>query len=381
MSIRAETGFSLKDDLFNRKSVALLGARLHQALPSFNQGRFERAAMRAFPSLELKARIDALVTLCAEQLPESMPAATAVWQQALPPILDPNLSDDDFGEYIWVVPGTYIAKYGCTDADLDSSLSFLGEATKRFSSESAIRPFLKKYPQVTMDYVRRFAVADNYHVRRLASEGIRPFLPWAQRVILPLPDVLGVLDSLHADRTRYVTRSVANTLNDLSKLDHDLVVEKLSQWREAGLQETAELGWMTRHSLRTLARTDHRGALSLLGYSDKPDVRISHLNVPQSVVVGDSLIWKANVYSAKAQRLKFTLRLHYLKANGSHSAKVFALKELDLRKAETLSLEKRVSFKPITTRVMYPGTHYVELLVNGKPRQKRAFELNLEDAI
>jgi len=36
--------------------------------------------------------------------------------------------------------------------------------------ESAIRPFLKKYPKQTMVYIEKWSKNDNYHVRRLASE-------------------------------------------------------------------------------------------------------------------------------------------------------------------------------------------------------------------
>jgi 3-methyladenine DNA glycosylase AlkC len=40
-----------------------------------------------------------------------------------------------------------------------------------------------------------------------------------------------ILDNLYFDKSRYVTRSVANHLNDISKIDGDLVVDVLEKWK------------------------------------------------------------------------------------------------------------------------------------------------------
>jgi len=100
--------------------------------------------------------------------------------------------------------------------------------------------------------VRACALDNNYHVRRLATEGIRPMLPCSVRVKLPLPEIISVLDLLHADPTRYVTRAVANNLNDISKLESDLVYACLQRRHDLRSQTPAELDWMTPHALRTL---------------------------------------------------------------------------------------------------------------------------------
>lgn len=75
----------------------------------------------------------------------------------------------------------------------------------------------------------------NYHVRRLASEGIRPFLPWAERANVEPDETFEVMEMLKHDSTRYVTRTVANTLNDLSKIDLDKVVATLDRYASKGL--------------------------------------------------------------------------------------------------------------------------------------------------
>ncbi len=375
MSIKAETSFSLADQLFNADSVARLSKNLKAAHKGFKPKRFEKTVLEAFPVLELKARISCMVDALDDHLPASFNDSLAILEAALPEPLDPTLTDDDFGEFIWAVPSEYVAKHGCSEERLDRSLAFLRRATMSFTVESAIRPFLRDFPEETMSFVHDCASHDNYHVRRLASEGIRPYLPWALRVIIEPDRVVEVLSKLHADNTRYVTRSVANTMNDLSRDHPALVIDTLNGWRNEARQHEGELDWMTRHSLRTLVKTDNADALELLGYPAAPQFSLGKVSATEKVKVGESLKWRGTLTSKAAQKLKVALRVYFLKANGTHSTKVFAIKDVDLGKGEKFEIDKALSFKPITTRVLYAGTHHVELLVNGKARGKKSFQL------
>lgn len=374
MAIKADTSFSLADQLFNEATVATLADAVAKASKTFNPQLFSRETLAAFPDLELKDRIRHMVDRLGQQLPNDFEQAVAILEKALPPRLDPTLKDDDFGHFIWSVPAEWVALHGCTAERLERALAFLQQATMRFSVENAIRPFLVKFPEPSMVFIRKCAGNENYHVRRLASEGIRPYLPWAQRVVLPADQVVDVLKLLHADPTRYVTRSVANTLNDLSRDHPDLVIRTLKAWRKSKSQEAAELEWMTRHALRTLVKSDHQQALELLGYPSAPKFSLHEVRVSETVEVGGVLEWQGTINSKARQKLKIALRVHFLKANGSHSAKVFAVKDVDAGK-ESIETTKKVAFKPATTRTLYMGTHHVELVVNGKVRGKRSFEL------
>ena len=375
MSIRAETSFSLKDDLFNKRSVASLADGLAAARKGFQRKRFERAVLEAFPELELKARIDHMVSVLGDHLPTEVPKALDILERALPPPLDPTLRDDDFGSFIWVVPGEYAARHGCSSRHLKRSLNFLRETTKRFSAESAIRPFLRDFPDATLEFVQDCSEDDNYHVRRLASEGTRPLLPWATRVTLPAQTIVALLDKLHADPTRYVTRSVANNMNDLSKQDPALVIRTLKQWQQAQRQQPAELSWMVRHSLRTLTKQDHRPALSLLGYSARPKVQISNLQIPRRIQAGDTMTCQFDLLAQAPQKLLVALRVFFLKANGKQAAKVFAVANADFQSGQQATLSKKLSFRPMTTRVMYPGAHRIEVVVNGQTLTGQDFQL------
>ncbi|MEM6575407.1 MAG: DNA alkylation repair protein [Pseudomonadota bacterium] len=383
MSVKAETGFSLKDDLFNRETTQLLAESVAESAAerpggsNFSAPKLIRTAGRRFPKLELKERIFCLVDLLEQQLPSEFPEALEILRGALPPPLDPELSDDDFGRFIWVVPGEYVARHGCTEQHLDRSLDFLREATMRFSSELAIRPFLAKYPKETLAQVRRWTKDPNYHVRRLASEGIRPLLPWAMRVVLPSKDVVQVLDQLYRDKTRYVVRSVANNLNDMSKLDPDLLLATLKRWQRRPHPDPAEMRWLTGHALRSLVKGNHVGALKLLGYPDRPKVDVAGLEYTDQVPVGEALQWRATLKSRAKQRLKIFLQVDFLKNDGSHKAKMFTLKDIELQAGESIELKKRLPFRPMTTRTLYPGTHFVSLVVNGTISERQSFQLTL----
>ncbi|MGI9628063.1 MAG: DNA alkylation repair protein [Longimicrobiales bacterium] len=375
MGIKAEASFSLKDSLFNAETLSDLTRGLVRARPDFDASQFERRVLARFPDLELKQRIHWIVDVLGDFLPGDFEAACGVLLEALPEPLDAALTDGDFGKFIWVVPGEYVARHGCTPDHLATSLEALRQATMRFSSEAAIRPFLKAFPSETMDFVREWAVSDNYHVRRLASEGIRPFLPWAARVLLPPEEVVDVLSVLHADPTRYVTRSVSNTLNDLSRDHAGIVLEALERWRAEGRQHEEELEWMTRHALRTLIKRDHQKALAVLGYSPNPVVDVSNIKSTAEVVVGHAFEWRSTLISKADQRLKITLKIYFLKANGSQAPKVFAVKDVAVNAGENVEIVKRQPFKPITTRVLYPGGHRAELVVNGQVQATREFLL------
>ena len=74
-------------------------------------------------------------------------------------------------------------KYGVeNEKDYDISINAIYEITKRNTGEYAIRPFLVKYPQKTLTIMKQWSKDKNVHVRRLASEGVRPRLPWHNKL-------------------------------------------------------------------------------------------------------------------------------------------------------------------------------------------------------
>ena len=359
-------GFSLKDDLFNLETVQRLGGHF-DAAGIFDAAPFVADVMAAMPSLELKARIALIAEVLAKYLPVDFEAAADAIVTALPPPLDPSLTDDDFGHFIYAPLGVFVENHGLA-AHVRRSLDLLEAVTQRFSMEYSIRAFLNRWEGETLERMQDWAVHDHYHVRRLVSEGTRPRLPWGQNVGLTFDQTLPFLDRLYSDPTRFVTRSVANHLNDITKSAPELVLERLQTWQAAGRQTEKELNWMQRHALRGLVKAGHPAALLQLGYA--PDVQLDRAEIsiaPNVLAPGDTAEVSVLLKVGQDAPLIVDYVIDFVKANGETLPKTFKLKVLEVKAGAPVKLSKRHHFKSnATTFKLYPGAHQVHLQVNGR---------------
>ncbi|WP_342367148.1 hypothetical protein [Phaeobacter italicus] len=368
------SGFSLKDQLFNREKTRYLAGLFAASHAGFDPDRFEAEVMAELPALELKQRISLIAEVLSRHLPQDPEGMAAAILNALPPPLDPSLSDDDFGDFIFAPLGELVGLRALETAP-DLSLDVLAEITKRFSMEWAIRPYLVHWTDKTLARMEVWAEDENYHLRRLVSEGTRPRLPWGQAVPLALSQPLPLLDRLSGDPTRYVTRSVANHLNDISKKDPELVLTRLRQWQAEGVQSQNELDWITTHALRGLVKQGHSGAMEMLGYDPAAPVT-AHLQLgPGPVRIGGALEFDCMLQGPSDAPVLVDYRLHFQRPGGKLSAKVFKLKQTRL-KGGTARLSKRHPLKAgASTFTLVPGLHRLDLLVNGIERGSLTFDL------
>ncbi len=358
-------GSSLKDQLFNIERVRYLGGLFHAANPRFDAGGFETSVMATMLDLELKARMILVAKVLEDFLPREFDHAAKHIHAALPPPLDPALSDNDFGPFILGSLGEYVANNGLEHPHI--ALPLLREITKRSSMEFAIRPFLNTAQDQTMQMLADWVSDDHYHVRRLVSEGTRPSLPWGMNVGLDITDPLHFLDHLHSDKTRFVTRSVANHMNDISKKDPALVIETLKKWQAQARQDKDELDWITRHSLRTLIKKGDKAALELLGYRAEPKINVSPVKIsPLTFPIGGIASFEITITAKADENLMLDYVIDFVKANGSRRPKVFKWKKLALKKGQSVNLTKAHRFlKESTTFTHYPGAHSMYLQING----------------
>lgn len=254
----------LKDLLFSREKVELIAREIGMVDSAFRGAEFVANVVARFPELELMARVSWIATCLEGHLPRDFRRAAGVLVLSLPAPADPTRSDGDFGDFIYAPYAEYIARHGRTAEHLELSLTALREITTRFSAEFAIRPFLDAFPDEVLASLLAWTEDEHYHVRRLCSEGTRPRLPWARNLTLPREVGIPLLDRLFSDPTRYVTRSVANHVNDISKKDPELALDTLERWRRSGRQRPREMRYMIRHAARTLVRADHPRALDLI---------------------------------------------------------------------------------------------------------------------
>lgn len=330
------------------------------------------AAADEFDGLSLSARTrkvrDALLA--------DLPTSYAHFEQRLR-----DASDDPAftGWMIWPVTEALAvrATTGGT-AEFDAGLARLAELTSRLTGEFALRTFLDVDLDRTLAVALEWTGDPDPHVRRLASEGTRPYLPWARRVaaLTRRPDATaGILRALYRDESEYVRRSVANHLNDLARTDPDLVVASARAWMAEPDANTPKL---VRHGLRTLVKKGHTDALDVLGFSAPDGITVSDLRVsPADVLMGADISFGfelANT-SGSTQTVAVDYVVHHVRANGGRTPKVFKLTQRTLAPGSRETLTRAHSFRPITTRRYYPGEHLIEIQVNGTVLADAVFRL------
>lgn len=365
----------LKDLLFNEDKVAQIAAELSRAQPTFDAAAFTDEVVSRFPGLELKQRIAWIADCLQASLPSDYRRAVRVLLRSLPAPCDPARSDGDFGDFIYAPYAEYVARHGCTRRDLEFSLTALRELTTRFSAEDAIRTFINAFPDETRTTLIEWTTDDHYHVRRLCSEGTRPRLPWSRRLTTAVDYAVPLLDRLYGDPTRFVTRSVANHVNDISKVDPGLALGLLRRWRESGQQDVREMDYIVRHATRSLVKQGDGRAMELLGIPARPAVTLSEIQIPEQVQLGSALEFAFTIRALEDTEVIADYVLHYHgKSGGLTGRKVFKLKRISLAKGEQATLTKRHLLRAgMTTREIRPGRHELEIQLNGLSQCRCSF--------
>lgn len=156
-----------------------------------------------------------------------------------------------FSEYYWIMPiGKFIEKYGLEH--LNISIRAIEEITKRNTGEYAIRPFIRRYPEELLVVMKKWAKSENFHLRRLASEGLRPKLPWSTKLEMFNDNhnaVFDILELLKEDEVMYVKKSVANHLTDWLKVNREPTEKLIKRWRESNNKHT---GWIIKRATRKI---------------------------------------------------------------------------------------------------------------------------------
>lgn len=261
------------------------------------------------------------------------------------------------------------------------SMNALAFFTEFGSSEFAVRQFIKYDQKSALEFFENWAVSDNYHIRRLASEGIRSRLPWGEALTSfkkdPVP-TLPILEKVKNDDSEYVRRSVANNLNDISKDNPQVILSLLKTWQKKDKPKICPK--LIKHSLRTLLKKGDRDALELIGIKTDPkinqnflikifDLKKRKIKISENIEFGFALENKA-----AAQDIRLEYAIYFLLKNGTQSRKVFQITTKNFPQG-LFEFNKKHSFKIITTRKYYCGEHAISLIVNGIEVKKLQFDL------
>jgi 3-methyladenine DNA glycosylase AlkC len=354
-------------EIFNEARFRQVAFDVKGVYPPFDTRRFLKIALAGLDDLTLMQRLRRITQALHATLPEEYRRALEILR-ALAPRVEQGFST--------LVLPDYVGQYG--QDDFDVSMDALKYFTGFGSSEFAVREFLRKDLKRALAIMTVWSRDESDAVRRLASEGSRPRLPWSFRLdaILADPSLAApILDNLRADPSLYVRKSVANHLNDVTKSHPEWVLDRLATWPV----ENAHTAWIAKRALRSLIKAGNGRALAVIGAGGVPEVKVSKFAVtPGQVALGERVTLSFDLASKclDSQRLVIDYKMHYVKKSGATAAKVFKLKELTLDGGQRVSIERTQSIRDFTTRVHYAGRHEVEILVNGICLAKGYFDLH-----
>jgi len=355
-------------EMFNKSYFEKLSTEFQKVYPRFDRKAFLNELLLNLEELSLNERMRKTSLVLHSYLPKDYVETIDLMKRVIQttPRGYTNLVFPDF-----------VGLFGHEQTDV--SLNALKYFTQFGSSEFAIREFLKRDFDKTLHVMAEWSTNKNEHVRRLASEGSRPRLPWSfklDRVIQEPQVTQSILTQLKEDESLYVRKSVANHLNDISKENAAYMIQLVNSWNKTH----PHTAWIIKHASRTLIKKGNPDSLKVFNYEKNVQIEIQHLKLSKTKIkLGDSLQFSFDLVSkkSKTQKLVIDYIIHYRKKSGELSPKVFKLKDVELKPREKLNITKTQTFKDFTTRKHFGGDHLLEIQVNGKIFSKHNFKLIL----
>ncbi|MEI4522137.1 DNA alkylation repair protein [Pseudomonas sp. CCNWLW23] len=353
-------------EIFNAERLQHIADEMSAVYPAFKAKAFVKHAQDGLAELSVMQRM--------ARVSESLHAVLPLdYEDSLEVLFElaPRLNSG----FVSMCLPHYVASYGAHA--FDPSMDALKYFTTFGSSEFAIRYFLRSDLERSLERMHDWTRDENHHVRRLASEGSRPRLPWSFRLEAVQADprlAAGILDRLKADESLYVRKSVANHLNDVTKVHPEWVLDTIEGWS----LDNKHTAWIAKHALRSLIKQGDVRALTVIGAGAKAEVELLDVRVEPAVVrLGEAITLSFTVKSmvAHEQRLVIDYAIEYVKANGGVSRKVFKLKTLGLAGFGTEVVRRNQVIKDFTTRKHFAGRHGVQVMVNGEVLGSAAFEV------
>jgi 3-methyladenine DNA glycosylase AlkC len=352
-------------DIYNEQFINQLTKTLKKSSPDFNGKEFQEAVyLNDWESLEFKQRVRRISTAMFESLPKTYEEVIDIFYQTAP----------SFGGLAGIIFPDYVEQYGLND--WEKSMEALEFFTPFSTSEFAVRPFFIIDQERMMRQMFNWAQSKNEHVRRLASEGSRPRLPWGSTVPSfkenPL-QFIPMLESLLQDDSLYVRKSVANHLNDISRIHPTAITKIVEKWQ--GKDQRTD--WILRHASRSLLKQGNRDILALFGYKASNKLQIRNLSLNKAAIsIGEELLFSFDLAVETGTKVRLEYAIDYVKNNGNQNRKVFQITETVVEDGLIKSFSRKQSFKNMTTRKHYPGVHMLHVLVNGEVKASKDFFVN-----
>jgi 3-methyladenine DNA glycosylase AlkC len=346
----------LLKEVFNRHRLRHIADEVAALTASFDRSLFIEHTHDGLDALSLMQRLRRVAEALHAALPLGYLEALDVLRS-----LAPRLNSG----FVTLALPEFVALYG--QCEFERSMEALAFFTTFGSSEFAVRHFLQRDLTRTLVVMERWSQNENEHIRRLASEGSRPRLPWSFRLAPLVADpgrTAAIVDRLKDDASLYVRKSVANHLNDITKDHPAYVLDLLDDWP----LDSPGTAWIARHALRTLIKKGDKRALAITGAGKPAQVSVHAFKVmPAAIDLGGTVTISGTLEStsATAQKLVVDYAIHYVKQSSATSAKVFKLKTLVLEPGQSVNFVHRRLIRDFTTRRHYAGRHAIDLTING----------------
>jgi 3-methyladenine DNA glycosylase AlkC len=363
-SFQIKEGKPLKNVL-NRKTLHEGAIVIKSVYNQFKVDEFVNSILdKSWDNLELKARGRQITLNLGKYLPSDYREALAILEK-----ITMNYTSGLF--VLGFSFPDFVEVYGQDKDNWDLSINALEKFTTYWSAEMAVRPFIIKHEERMMAQMLLWAKHENEHVRRLASEGCRPALPWAMALPKfkkdPTP-ILPILTQLKADPSMYVRKSVANNLNDISKTCPDVFIKIASDW----YGENNYTNWIVKHGCRTLLKKGNNDILTLLGLNDNANVNVEFFSLDTvSVSIGNTLAFSFTITAKKTTKARLEYAIDYVKSRGQRNRKIFQISQISLRANEKKHYVKAHSFANLSTRKHFPEPTQLVLSSMEQNRKKQ----------
>lgn len=359
-------------NVYNLEFFTFFTEEVRKVYPSFDKSSFIKQILNNnWDQLGLKERMHHISHTLANFLPSSYKKAVSI----ILDLIDHLMTNKIKMAFEFMFIPNFIEHYGINH--YETSIHAFEKITQFTSCEFAVRPFIIKYPDKMMKQMLSWSKHPHDWVRRNASEGCRSRLPWA----MALPDfkkdpssILPILENLKSDDSEYVRKSIANNLNDISKDHPNIVLDLTKKW----IGKSKNTDWVLKHGCRSLLKEGNSEALTLfgLGANDKIKLTEFELLTPQ-VILTEHLAFSFNLSNTDniSHKVRLEYAVYYQKANGSLSKKVYKISEKEYDGDSVTSIERKQSFKLISTRKFHLGLHQVSIIINGVESEKLDFNL------
>jgi len=353
---------ALLKNVFDKKFIQKLASEIKEVYSEFNEKEFiKKIFNKEWNKKELKQRIRHISESMQNELPDSYKKSIKILKPVS--LKFTGLEHLIFPDFVEL----------CGIDDLETSVHAMEYFTEGSSSEFPVRPFIIKYGNKMMKQMNAWSKSNNEHVRRLASEGCRPRLPWA----IALPQfkkdptlVLPILERLKSDKSEYVRRSVANNLNDISKDNPAIVIKIAKKWKGSN----ADTDKLVKHGCRTLLKSGEPKILTLFGYKEPEDIQVKKFKVTKEIKMGKDIMFSFSLLTTKNNlgKLRIEYVVDFVRQNNKTGKKIFKISEGNYPESAR-EISKKHSFKKISTRRYYSGKHGISIIINGKVLAKKSF--------